>query len=1110
MIRFLLVTFAVLIACPGRAAEAGAEAAPAVAPDESPGTRERVLLQSGRPVREELGPGQVRGYRFPLASGEYAHIVVERRGIELEAVLLDGTGRVLAEDSRMTGSWSDLEMSWIADAPGDYLLDLCGPTVDAIPGELQVLVSETRPERTGDRTRLRAEELSARAYRFVQSEDDSSKKRAKVLFEEALPLWREIGDRRGEASALYGIGRALHVVGERSKAIEPYSAGLAVWREVGDRSQIALNLRDLAMVESTAGKLREAQEHLGESLSVAREIGDGRAEGRALAGQGYAYDISGEKQKAIEAYAAALPVLRSVQARSAEQTTLNNLGFVYDQIGDRQKAIDAYRQSFDLAWLLQDRLSEAITLGNIGGIYLNLGEYERALELFGEALAITRSINNRDWESVTLLKIGLALSRKGEHELAIENFVQAIPIFEEEQDAATEGVAVNYMGEAHLAIGRPSEALADFESAIALARTSGERQIEGMAMTNLGLARAGVGDRSQALADLQCALEFRRGIGNLAGEATTMFQIARLERESGDLEAARTHVEASLALLESLRARLASQKLRASYLASVRKPYEFYVDLLTELHRREPSAGFDVRALQASERERVQGLRELLAESRLELRQGVDPSLLEKERSLGRTLGGKIDWRIRLEGASHSAEQLKAADREIETLTEQYDRVDAEIRAANPRYAALAQPETLGIQQMREEVLGGDAMLLEYAQGEERSHLFAVTSDSLNIYELPGRAELEEASRRVYGLLTERNRHFAAEDRQTREDRIARAETAYREASLALSRTLLGPVAGELGTRRLLLVADGALQYLPFAALPSPVDGHSDIPLGWEREIVGLPSAGVLAELRKEIAGRPSPPRTVAVLADPVFDRRDKRVRAPTGKPVPVATNAARIESDGPLERSARSFGEEQSGELRIPRLPFTRREAIAIATLAPADRRKEALDFAANLALAKSSELAQYRFVHFATHGFLNTRNPDLSGLVFSLVDEQGKDQEGFLSSPEVYGLKLPVDLVVLSACRTGLGEEVRGEGLVGLTRGFMYAGAARVLVSLWDVDDAATAALMARFYEGMIGSEHLTASAALRSAQISMSKEKRWQSPYYWAAFILQGEPN
>jgi CHAT domain-containing protein len=276
-------------------------------------------------------------------------------------------------------------------------------------------------------------------------------------------------------------------------------------------------------------------------------------------------------------------------------------------------------------------------------------------------------------------------------------------------------------------------------------------------------------------------------------------------------------------------------------------------------------------------------------------------------------------------------------------------------------------------------------------------------------------------------------------------------------------------------------------------------------------EIVSLPSASTLAVLRREVAKHKPATKTIAVLADPVFNGDDQRVKdsiaRKTGFPADTSARPA-ASSKAELQRSASESG--WDGEAQsMTRLPYTRREAGAIRALVPAAYRKEELDFAASLSNATSADLSQYRIVHFATHGFLNSRHPELSGIVLSLVDEQGRERNGFLRAHEIYNLKFPAELVVLSGCRTGLGKEIRGEGLVGLTRAFMHAGAARVLVSLWDVHDEATAELMKRFYTGLLGPEKLLPAAALRAAQVSMARDKRWSSPYFWAGFTLQGEP-
>jgi CHAT domain-containing protein len=338
---------------------------------------------------------------------------------------------------------------------------------------------------------------------------------------------------------------------------------------------------------------------------------------------------------------------------------------------------------------------------------------------------------------------------------------------------------------------------------------------------------------------------------------------------------------------------------------------------------------------------------------------------------------------------------------------------------------------------------------------------------------------------------------------------MALADRAYAEEAAVLSQMLLGPVAKKLGTKRLLVVTQGALQFIPFGVLPSPTslneNGGSKTALITEHEIVSVPSASTLAQLRREFKGRKPAPKSVAVLADPIFSIDDERLdaRGDRKKRFPIG-----LEPASELKRT--KVDPENAGVplQQLPRLFLSRWEAEKIISLVPAGESLQALDFKASHAIASSPGLAQYRIIHFATHAIIDNVHPELSGIALSQVDERGQPQTGFLRAHEIFNLKLPAELVVLSACRTGLGKDVEGEGLIGMTRGFMYAGAPRVVVSLWAINDKATSELMVRFYRKMLGAEHLPPAAALRAAQIEMSRDERWQSPYFWGAFILQGE--
>jgi CHAT domain-containing protein len=487
-----------------------------------------------------------------------------------------------------------------------------------------------------------------------------------------------------------------------------------------------------------------------------------------------------------------------------------------------------------------------------------------------------------------------------------------------------------------------------------------------------------------------------------------------------------------------------------------------------------------------SERNRARSLLEILTKAGVDLRSGADGQFLERQQRLNN-------------------------------------------KTASPRYAALTQPQSLSAAEIQQQILDKDTMLLEYALGTERSWLWAVTPETITSYELPKRDEIETAARRVYELLTARNRREAGETAAQRRVRVTQAEKDYPQAAADLSRMLLAPVAAHLGRKRLLIVTEGALQFIPFAALPEtvvsrqlsvvskqravnrpPATDHPP-PLIVNHEIITLPSASTLAVLRRETAGRRPAPGTLAVLADPVFSAEDERVKmnAPANGKKPDGQSAPLPKRE--VLREVKRAIEDLNGtdaSLRISRLSGTRWEAQQILSHVAPGAGMKALDFAASRATAISPNLSKYRILHFATHALINNQHPELSGIVLSLVDEQGRAQDGFLRTHEIYHLKLPAELVVLSGCQTGLGKEIRGEGLVGLTRGFMYAGAARVLVSLWSLDDRATAELMKQFYKRMLGKEQMTPAAALRAAQVAMWNSRQWQPPYYWAAFTLQGE--
>jgi CHAT domain-containing protein len=1036
-------------------------------------------LEAGKPIEREMAGGQKHYYKIALEAGQYLHLIVDQRGIDVVVTLFGPNDkRIIRVDSPANVARGLEPVFAIAEASGTYRLEVRSLNKDASAGRYEVKIANLRTATLQDRNRVPAEIAFAEGMELESQGMAESLRKAIAKYEEAIGLFRVAGASQGEGASLYHIGLIYGLLGDGRKALDYFNQSLPLRRAAGDRS--------------------------------------GEAETLDLIGQ--AYIMLGEKRKALDYFDQALPLRVAVGNRGREAVTLHNIGYIYASLGETQKALDYYHQALSLRRAVGDRRGEAVTLTSIGAVYDSLGEKRKALGYYNQSLPLRRTVGDRRGEANVLNHIGDVYDSLGEKQKALGYYNQALTLSRAVGDRKGEVNALNDIGSIYNSLNEARKALDYYNQTLSLRRAVGYRDGEAVTLNGLGSVYYELGERRKGLDCHNQALSFARAVGDPRSEATALFGIAKIEAAEGKLFDARSTIETALNIIESLRTKVVSPELRSSYFETAKNYYEFSISLLMRLHKLRPDEGYDRAALQAVERARARSLLERLAEMRLKIRRGADPALVERERELRQLLNAKTERHMRLLNGKHTAEQAAEVENEIKSLTAQYQDAEAEIRAKSPRYAALTQPRPLSPEEIQRQALDDRTLLLEYFLGEERSYLWAVSASRVKSYELPKRADIEEVALLVKKLLTARATLEKGESPERRRARITEAEARYWPEAARLSRMILGPAISELGGKRLAIVPDGELQDVAFGALPTPqssgpvkingIGSRSDnwLPLIVRHSIVSLPSASALAVLRKETAGRKPAAKSVAVLADPVFDKDDERIKLAVGdKPGKESGSEANASANGDLMRATE---EVMVARGDISRLPFSRAEAEAILSVAPKAGALRALDFNASRATATSAELSQYQIVHFATHGLLNRTHPELSGVVLSLVDRQGKPQDGFLQLHDVYNLDLPAELVVLSACQTGQGKAIWGEGLVGLTRGFMYAGARRVVASLWGVQDLATAELMKRFYGAMLGEKQMRPAEALRAAQVEMWKHRRWRSPYYWGGFAMYGE--
>jgi CHAT domain-containing protein/tetratricopeptide (TPR) repeat protein len=804
------------------------------------------------------------------------------------------------------------------------------------------------------------------------------------------------------------------------------------------------------------------------------DLGLSRRQAEALLGLGLLQSqCLHDDEAAREAFTRAIPLFTGDLAYEA--TVRQNLGVLHDHLGDLDGATKEYRRALELRDRLGDRFNKALISSNLGHVLHQRGQYDEAAALLDSALALWLPSDDRGLRAGTLLNRGHLHRDLGEADPARKSFEAALPLFHQAENPMGEAAALNALGLLALDGNRYGEALRYLQGALAL-RPSGSR---GWAVTqaSLGVAHRALGQLEDARRAYTAALPIFQSLGDSREQASSLGSLGRLEtatnqdaaalghfdqaiqlyrtladppdlawalqgkalvvRRRGQLEEARGLMDEALPGIERYRLRQTSYTTRAEIFASQQGAYDFLIDLLMEMHR-------EAEALELSERSLARSLLDGLAAAGTDFRHGAAPERRELE--LETQIDALVFRQTRLsQDSAVQPKPIQELEEELRRRWDELDRVRARLRASDPRYAALTQPQPWRAGKVQRELLDRDTLLLEYRLGETRSFLWAVTPSSLKGFELPGRAEIDSVAREILGALA-----------------TSRSPGVESSPGLArLSRLLLDPVAPLLPGKRLLVVADGVLQNVPFAALLEPGGGE---PLVAHHEIVTLPSVSVLGEIRREVAGRQRAPKTLWVLAAPDFGGR-------------------------------------------FDPLPHSGEEATAILALAPAPKR-EVAGTEASRAAVLSGALRDYRLLHFATHGLFPSTDFAGGRLVLAQIDSQRKPvANGFLHLSDIYALSLRADLVVLSACQSALGREVKGEGMMGMTRGFFYAGAERVLVSLWNVNDRVTVELMRRFYHGMLV-EKLSPAAALRQAQDEIRRQPRWQAPYHWAGFTLQGE--
>jgi len=1021
--------------------------------------------------------------RVVAAAGEYLQITADADSqLVVKTLLFDPAGNLVAVTPSLGGTGGSAKISAEADSGGEFRLQVTSQMPSAEVRTCTVTLMQRRA--AGELDHVDADGHRAFAKAAAQAASGAAGMRTAVAaLDQPIDLARRAGDEILEIRAVFGKGQYLAMLGDLQAALPFFEQSRQLSQKAGDQRAEAHALDDLGLVETNLERYNDAIEQFRQALDLQRQTRQPWETALTLANLAEAESALGRVDLALDSLQQQEQIRKDIHDEFGLSETWLGMAGVYLMTGDPEQALEKLVETLPHWPHFRDKEdgkeSEIATYRSLGAAYSALGDYASAGAALRTALKLARALGSKRIMAETLVAEAQLYPLIGNAAQAQKIDEQALEASRAAEYQRGEALALVELAKLGIASGRANEAVASLEKALQISTQLGQPYDEANEDHGLGEADAARGETGAAEHDFAAALAIERRIGDRFGEVQTLVQAAQLEDRLQQPKQALESLESALAVIDKTRSSLAAPELRTSYLASQRAAYELTARILFHLDQKQPSAGYGTRAFDISERAHARTLLDALGQTHGELDRA--------DRALSAQLDA-VDASLHLLASRDESPHREARIAELMTKRNQLE-LELQTQRSGISGAGAESVTPLPLAAIREKLLGKDAVLLEYLTGPQQSHLWVVSRTSFQHYALPGEDTLRASVRRLYDSLTAVDRLPSSATIEQRDAELAAADvSASREAKI-LAGILLPMPAAALGKASLLIVGDGPVQMVPFALLPDPGDPNRR--LGSAHDLAVEPSASVLARIRD--AAAPTTDGRVLIVADPAYSR--SAVHSGERWPPLLPT------SYSPSLRSA------IDGRLAsLPPLPMSRVEAQEIAKLAPG-RAVTLLDFAATPDALRRRAAEPFSVIHIATHTLLDDRHPDLSGLVLSLVNRQGHRQDGFLPLLDIYKLRLRAHLVVLSACETYAGNDLRGEGLLSLARGFLYAGARQVMASLWKVDDRATAVFMQRFYTALLR-DNLTAPAALRRAQDQMSQDPAWRSPRFWAGFVLEGD--
>jgi len=889
--------------------------------------------------------------------------------------------------------------------------------------------------------------------------------KAMEYFEKALELSGKAKYWQGKIAVLEYIGDTYLETGEYKKALDSYKKKAEVARRIKDNKNTVLTLIKTGSVYIKLGDYQSAEKQFNSALKIAKSD---RLKEVAMGNMGSALVESGRYDEALKLYESALDIAKKIKDRKNEGRWLGGIGSVYSHRGEYKKTLDYYQKSLAIAREIGDRQNEGIQLGNIGAAYLSLGDYDKALEYFRTALSRSRDIGGK---AAALENIGITYTKKGEPRAALHYYEKALKIFRKTGDKHRQGIHLVNIGNVYNYLGEFDKAMKCYEKAKVILKRYDDRRAMSRILGNTGIIYLKQAKYNRALDCFTEALKIAEDAGDRSSMFVWFYNSGLAYREMKKNREAIENFRKAISVLEDLRGAIKIDELKSSFIRQYIDVYEMLIELLFQ-------NGMYKEAFHYAERGKARNFLDALGNKRIIPRKAGDRELANKERELLAQIRYMEKMKEKLKG-----EELDTLYDRLRSAREDYDKVLAKLIISNPDYASLITIKPAGIEEIQKS-LSPHEIIVEYFTGEKKTYIWTITRDEFKHHEV---------------LKTSKD--ISNEVKFLRDEIILSPGTVIEEEDIQYCRKqlsgfysiILKPVRDEISDKKsLVIVPHGSLHYVPFCAL---IDDNGKYMVE-KYSILTQPSASAFALFRNRdekksdsfvgyalgnIGDKGSGNGRGGSENQSEKDKSGYKLTRGTGKDVQI------IESSTDLTRSG------------YPPLPGSKEEVEMIGEV----MKTKKISFCCYIEKKFTVETARKSspsggYVHFSTHGFLSPRAKGrFSGIVAS---------DGYIYIMDIFNWNLNADMVVLSACKTGLGKLLKGDDMVCLPRAFIQAGSDNLVATLWSVQDESTRDLMVEFYKHILSGE--SKPEAMRNAQLSIMK--KYEHPYFWAPFVIFGKGN